>query len=727
VQQQYGYVDPIQGSLKFSSSSTPQLQASALSQDKVKSITYETNFSKEYISSDTGIEQLLNILNQKSWSLTAKSPFVIKDSIFDNPKYSSYRNNVFVDPSAQVAITIELNSFYKIAKARLFSNAFSNLQLCQVIVETKGVQQGSQTSAATVKKALMTETKTLKNVIDFDFDQTYMIKSITLIIAQRSYTRKKNVPIQSEVNSKIISAIVSEIRAQRKLEHDSLQDYVIKFFLNESQNSYILRNKKLYSYNYTKYYPTPLSKMNFGVVEKLNNNSYYSDMDSFNKFKNTSLISNMIFSIITYTLGSKLKNSSSSTYIESNLIDKVKSIRSFNFSGLIPLGDSNIVDSNMHFFENSYGSYSKEDALQLLSGTEEINTYEYNFSFGNICLYEAQPSQAAPVNQANKSVFVSKRISTKGRALKAKMLVDYFNDLNKSTSEFLNQKTSIEYSVSIAASPSNESDWIPIIPFNESSVKQEILFFNNSTAILRFVPLPESVLVYENNIKIDFSRYTVLGKQIRISNYDNNKKYYVSYTPDNLNSNKEIELHSKYLSNPVLITPSYNGSNGESFAAARRTKVSLRNDPYVDYSKFQNASYSNFIGTVTSSSTSSGSYDYSSYSPIKIIFEDGKTAINITNYILDNYEIESFYETDEILFLHYGDTITFNKEVTSGFRVMYQYVPDSFRYRVVMRSLDNTAENYSVDRLIFKFSSEKRDQLLINLVKHDNIFKNKVN
>jgi hypothetical protein len=220
---------------------------------------------------------------------------------------------------------------------------------------------------------------------------------------------------------------------------------------------------------------------------------------------------------------------------------------------------------------------------------------------------------------------------------------------------------------------------------------------------------------------------TFLEKQIRISNYDNNKKYYVSYTPDNLNSNKEIELHSKYLSNPVLITPSYNGSNGESFAAARRTKVSLRNDPYVDYSKFQNASYSNFIGTVTSSSTSSGSYDYSSYSPIKIIFEDGKTAINITNYILDNYEIESFYETDEILFLHYGDTITFNKEVTSGFRVMYQYVPDSFRYRVVMRSLDNTAENYSVDRLIFKFSSEKRDQLLINLVKHDNIFKNKVN
>jgi len=583
----------------------------------------------------------------------------------------------------------------------------------------------SRASSATVKTALMTEAKTLKNVIDFDIDQT--IKSITFIIAQRAYVRKKNVPIQSEVNSKIISAIVSEIRAQRKVQHDNLQDYVIKFFLNETQNSYILRNKKLYSYNYTKYYPTSLTRMNFGAIEKLDRDSYYSDLDSFNKFKNTSLISNMIFSIITYTLGSKLKNSSNSTYIESNLIDKVKTIRSFNFSAMLPLGDSNIVDSNMHFFENSYGSLSKEEAINVLNGTEEINTYEYSFSFGNISLYEAPNASVERVSLFNKSVFCSKRIPINGRPLKVKMLTDYFNDAHANQSSSSNNKTSIEYSVSIAPSPSNESDWIPIIPFDKDVIDQEVLFFNNSTATLRFVPLPESVSVYENGNKIDFSRYTVLGKQITVSNYNNNNKYYAAYSPSNPSINKEVELHSRYLSSPILVTPSYNGSNGEYFGPARRMKVTLRNDPFVDYSKFQNASYSSTIGTITSSSTSSGSYDYSSYSPVKIIFEDGKTAINITNYILDNYEIESFYDTDEILFLHYGDTITFNKEITSGFRVMYQYVPDSFRYRVVMRSLDNTAENYSVDRLIFKFSSEKRDQLLINLVKHDNIFKNQVN
>lgn len=720
-------MDPVVGSLKFASSSTSQLKPSVLSRDKIKTITYETNFSKEFISSDTGIEQLLNILNQKSWSLSVKSPFIIKDSIFDNPKYTNYKNNVFVDNSAQVAINIELNGFYQIGKARLFSNNFSNLQLCQVIIETKGIIEGSETSNQIVKKALMTEAKSLKNVIDFDFDQTYPIKSITFIIAQRSYTRKKNAAVQSEVNSKIISSIVSEIRKHRKLEHDSLQDYVIKFFLNETQNSYILRNKKIYSYNYTKYYPTPLSKMNFGVIEKLDRNSYYSDIESFNKFKNTSVLSNMIFSIITYSLGSSLKNSSNSTYVESNLVDKVKPIRTFSFSGMVPLGDSNIVDSNIHFFESSYGSFSKEDAINVLNATEEINTYEYNFSFGNICLYESQIVQANSLVDSTKSIFVSKRIPTNGRVLKAKLLADYFNDLNKASTNLSSNKTSIEYSVSIAPSPSNESDWIPIIPFNEQSVNQEVLFFNNSTALLRFAPLPESVSIYENGIKIDFSRYTILGRQVTIAGFNSQKKYYANYTPNNFVSAKEVELHSRYLSSPILVSPSYNGSNGEHFAPARRSKVTLRNEPYVDYSKFQNGSYSNFVGTITSSSTSSGSYDYSAYSPVKIIFEDGKSAINITNYILDNYEIESFYETDEILFLHYGDTITFNKEVTSGFSVMYQYVPDSFRYRVIMRSLDNTVENYSVDRLIFKFSSEKRDQLLINLVKHDNIFKNKVN
>lgn len=709
--------------MKFSSGLSTR--TTLITQDQIKNITYETNFSSEYISSDTGILQVLNILNQKSWSLTAKTPFIIKDSIFENPKYSNYQNGIFVEPSAQVAITIELNDFYRIGRARIFSNNFSNMLLCQVIVETRGLAQSSQSSNESVKTALMTQTRTLKSVLDFDFDQTHLIKSITFILAQRSYARKKITPIQSEVNSKIISAIVAGIRENKKNQHDSLQDYVIRFFLNDTKNSYVLRNKKMYSYNYSEYSPTSLSKTNFGVVESLDRNSYYSDLDSFNKFKNTSLLSNIIFSIVSYTLGARLKNSTGSTYVESNLIDKVKSIKSFVSSGLIPLGDSNIVDNNMHYYDSTIGSITKQDAIDVLSGTEELNQYEYNFSFGNIALYQIPQVQTTQIADTSKSVFLSKRIPLNGRPLKVKMMAEYFSELSFENDD--NIKTSVEYSVSIKSSVLTEADWIPILPYDKNEIESELLIFNNSSAILRFPALPESVVVFENNTQIDRTRYRVIGRSISINSYDQSKVYYASYTPQNINQHKEIELHNKYLSTSVLVSPSYNGSNGEYFSAARRSRVSLRNDPFVDYSKFENATYSSFVGTITTSSTASGGYDYSSYSPVKIIFDDGSVAVNITNYVLDNYKIESFYETDQILFIHYDDIIIFNKEVLSGFRVLYQYVPDSFRYRVIMRSISNGPQNYSVDRLIFKFSSEKKDQLMINLIKHDNIFKNKVN
>ena len=44
-----------------------------------------------------------------------------------------------------------------------------------------------------------------------------------------------------------------------------------------------------------------------------------------------------------------------------------------------------------------------------------------------------------------------------------------------------------------------------------------------------------------------------------------------------------------------------------------------------------------------------------------------------------------------------------------------------------MRSLTNDEQNYTIDRLIFKFSTENRDDMLISLIKYDNLFKNKMN
>jgi hypothetical protein len=68
----------------------------------------------------------------------------------------------------------------------------------------------------------------------------------------------------------------------------------------------------------------------------------------------------------------------------------------------------------------------------------------------------------------------------------------------------------------------------------------------------------------------------------------------------------------------------------------------------------------------------------------------------------------------------------FNKKINTPFRVLYDYIPDIFRYRVIFRNLNSTQENYSVDRLMFKFSSEKEDAITNNFIRYDNIFKSKL-
>jgi len=181
------------------------------------------------------------------------------------------------------------------------------------------------------------------------------------------------------------------------------------------------------------------------------------------------------------------------------------------------------------------------------------------------------------------------------------------------------------------------------------------------------------------------------------------------------------------LANPVLVTASSSGFNGEKFEKTDfNNSVELSQNPYVDQSKFVNATYSIINGTVTTSKSTFGNFDYSSYSPVKIILEDGTPALNITNYLLSDAQVQAFYDTGLLLFMHAGKKIIFNREVNQPFRVLYQYVADIFRYRVVLRNLDNTYENYSVDRLIFKFSTQKEDTIINNFTKYNNRYINKI-
>lgn len=718
------HVDQTTGKLKYSSEY--ELSLSNLSPSDITSISYETNVPVEYISSDTGIQNLFNNINSKSWNITAKTPFIVKDSLLDSPKYSPYRNNIITQPSLEVAITIQFQSLIEMSRIRMIPNYTSGIQLIQLIIETEDSRDSGISSLDLKKRAILTNPVAIDKKSDIDFDQSYSVKSITLIFAQTNYVRTKITPVQSELNSKMISSVIKEIRSNRKKQHDTLQDYVIRFFLRDTEKSYVIRNKKLYTYNYTGYYPRPLDKTNFGVVERLSRNTYFSDLDSFNKFKNTSLLSNIIFSIISYTLGAKLRNQISSTYVESNISDSTKSLTSFYSSGMIPVGDSNIVDRNLHFIEQNLTSVSRQDAEQMLNAVERPNMYEYVFSMSGIYLFNKSEKS---VNKQKRSVFVSKKMPTNGKPIKVKMLSEYFEELKYSQDTEAKDKTSIEFSISVSDFPTSESDWTSIIPYTESLIRSEALLTNDKgECLLRFEPLEESVRVYDNAAPMQPGSFVVRGSNIKINTYNNNNTYFAAYTPKYLNSIREVVINPNSLATSMLVTPNINGANGERFSGTgQNSRVRLSYYPYIDYTKFVNATYSSYTGTVTSAKSLISNIDYSNYSPVTVIFDDGTPVINITNYLVNNNEIESFYESEDVLFIHYGDSLVFNRQINKPFRVLYQYMPDSFRYRVVMRSLTTDDQNYSVDRLIFKFSTETRDSMLINLSKYDNLFRNKVN
>jgi hypothetical protein len=723
---EYATVDSVTDSLKFSNSYERSLVN--IEKEDIKEIKYYTNFSTEYITSDTGINNLLNNSSSNTWNLTVKSPLVIKESIFEREEFARYQNGINLTASAQVAIEITFNKQIKASRIRLTPNASAGLFVTQIVIESGSGQSEIETTQYFGKTTVLSDPIYINKGVDIELPSAGYIKSMIIFLSQKEYVRTKIAPIQSESNFKLINKIASAIRIERKSSHDKLQDMVIKYFIKDNARDYIIRNKKLYNYDYTNYYPNDLSKKSVGVLKELKTNNYYSDIESFNKFRNTSLLSNIVFSIISHSIGSKIRALTSSTYIESNLRQSTKSVSSYRSGGMVPLNDSNNIENNLQFLEEKPSAFNQEDAVKLLGNIEELGLYEYMFSLKSISIFAVNENEFSTqvVTVGNRSVFMSKKIPTGGLPLRVKLLAEYFNELSRKESSPASDSTSVEFSVSIKDNPVLEEDWMPIIPFNDTSIRSELLIPDSSgVAALRFLPNQESVILYENQIRRDYSTYTINGKQITILDYRSNRTYFVSYTPSNIDLHKEIQLFSRSMSNPVLITSSSNGFNGERFESTEvNNSVVISHSPYVDRTKFINATYSEINGTITTSRSSSGNFDYSSYSPLKILFEDGTSAINLTNYLLDDYRPESFYDTSAILYMHDGKTVIFNQKITKPFRVLYQYVADIFRYRIIMRNLILNFENYSIDRLLFKFSMDKDNVIVNNFTKYDNKYKN---
>lgn len=699
----------------------------SIEQADIKSINFHTNFPTENISSDTGIKNVITGNSNNSWNLTIKSPSVINNSIFSQAQFQGFNADSSGIVGAEIAVSVELIRSVDASRIRVSPNIGQGLYITQIVLD-RDVANGS--SSLNNQISVLNAPIYVDRNLDIDFAET-KIKSFIIFFKQKNYNRTKLTPIQSELNSKLVSMLTKTLRNEKKKSHDLLQDYVLTFFLKDSNKNYILRNKNIYNYDYTKYYPVEQSKKEINLLKQIKKDVSPSDLESRNLFKNSDLISNMVFAIVSYSLGAKFRGLNPSTYVESNLLSNVKSVGNYTSGGILPLGDSNMSENNSHLLKETYSSFNKVDALDVMNNMENANVYEYMFSIKNISLFTTDNivsiTQFTPY--IKRSNFVSKKIRLEGKPLSVKMISNYLNRTVSTSSNDMTDPTSVEFSVTVKDNPVAESDWYPIMPYTEKEITAELMMFNplDGKAKFRFAPKQESISLYEDGKILLSSSYTVTGVYLSVIGRKPNSIYVCNYQPINEATSKEISLFSRNLSSPVLSTYSSEGKNGESFTASNYdNSVTLSQTPYIDRSKFSNASYSPNRGTVTSSNSSFGNFDYSSYSPVKVVFDDGTVAKNISNYILTDTQVPTFEDRTDYCFIHYDNALIFNKKINTPFRVVYEYIPDIFRYRVVFRTLNSTQENYSVDRLMFKFSSEKEDVITNNFIRYDNIFKSKL-
>ncbi len=724
---QKAQVDSFTGSLKFSSSKEESLVS--IEQSDIKSIDFYTNFSKDIISSDTGIKNIITGNSNNSWNLTVKSPSIINDSIFSQAQFQGFNADASGIVGAEIAVSVELNEGVNAERIRISPNIGQGLYVTQIVLD-RYVTNSNTSDDQTNKISVLKTPIYVDRDLDIDFDET-KIKGFIIFFKQKNYKRTKLPTIQSELNSKLISVLTKSLRNEKKKNHDLLQDYVLTFFLKDSNKNYILRNKNIYNYDYTKYYPVEQSKKEINLLKEIKKDVSPSDLESKNLFKNSDFISNMVFAIVSYSLGAKFRGLNPGTYVESNLVSNIKSVQNYVSGGIIPVGDSNISENNVHLLKETYSLFNKADALDSMNNIEQANQYEYMFSIKTISLFTTENISTIAQNTpfVIRSNFVSKKIKLEGKPLSVKMMAEYLNRTISTSSNDMSDPTSVEFSVTVKDNPVKESDWYPIMPYAEKEIRAELMMFSESDgqAKFRFAPKQESISLYEDGKLLLSSSYTITGVYLSVIGRKTGSIYVCNYQPINQATSKEISLFSRNLSSPVLSTYSSEGKNGERFTSLNYdNSVTLSQTPYIDRSKFANASYSSYNGTVTSSNSSFGNFDYSSYSPVKVVFDDGTVAKNISNYILTDTQVPSFEDRTDYCFIHYDNTIIFNKKINTTFRVIYEYIPDIFRYRVIFRSLNKTEENFSVDRLIFKFSSEKEDAITNNFIRYDNIFKSKL-
>jgi hypothetical protein len=542
------------------------------------------------------------------------------------------------------------------------------------------------------------------------------VSKITFIFNQSKYIRNENIPIIQETNSKLINQIVQSIRKKREENPSRIQDLVYYYFKQANNSQFARRNRKNFTEVYFSRYPSnekkPESKVSSSVLDYSDNEIVTKALEIIED-RNYSPISNIVQSIVQHAIDSRSNIFSSNVYRSTFSNNYGNRISSLNTDGFIPSKNENPGMENYFQKQDPQApSVSSLDIAKYLNTRESTNSYEYYFSIKNISL------GISSNEEVKKACFISKKIETNGTPLAIKGFVNKVSE-RKNLNYFnydIKEAGSYELSFTLKENIFSEADWIPLSVNASPHVDSEVLFFNSlSKANLRFYPIADTIRLYKNGILdgIQNWTYSQTGNEITYNaELEGESIYAVEYEIDkNIYDQSFVDI-DKLEDSSFIIQPFSDGiTPGEYFTSTLYgNKVSLSKNPFIE-NRFNGAYYSDRFGTVAVN-------ENAGYLPITIVFQDGTSAINMTNYTNNSFAKYPFYETSDYLFYQSGKDIIFNRPVNKPFRVIYKYIPSNLRFRLIIRdNIPSQDSNIAIDNVIIKCKVKNLDPLSEKLLR----------
>jgi hypothetical protein len=329
------------------------------------------------------------------------------------------------------------------------------------------------------------------------------------------------------------------------------------------------------------------------------------------------------------------------------------------------------------------------------------NSYSYRYMIG------IKHIKAQLRSYRQKAVYISKPITVSGDLSEVKIKDSSYNFAFYDANLQPKYLTSVEYSVSNDSNIYDENNWIAILPSNSPIVYGERLFLGkDGSASFRFQAKSNGINIYRNGTLIPLTTSAldemlvkksdsniISGIKISPKMFSSEDIFTCDYSPS---EDKTIVSFDNYATKTNMVAPySDDSGQGEGFYGNGKLDFYLSKNPYIDMDQVKSSTYSDTFGL-------------SPYEPVRVVFDDMTTAINLTSYNRSQ-NISLDKSNDHYYYVHSGNNIIFNKPITKNFRVYYNYSPTNLRFRAILRS--NTANRVTpkIDFVQIKTKTRKPD------------------